>query len=134
MQQQDNQKQQGTTKKNDQLRKPMESQANKPATESQVSSSTPPSTEYNQEKHWANNAKPAVEPTDESVGLSAQDNQQSSQRQAGEDRSKSFGESQIPAGGEVDHSNDDGVIPKENSFPNYSNPSSEAKDKQDYTH
>ena len=56
----------------------------------------------------------------------------------GEDRSKSFGESAVPAGGEVDHSDDDGVIPKENSFPNYNNPAGQAKgqvkDKQDYTH
>ena len=191
--QQDNQNQQGN-KRADQLRKPMESQANKPAMDRPTSDSetgsdrrtdgqNPPTTDYNQEKHWVadKGQKTSMQAQSQTNGQTqigiqqdfkrqqdagdvqanqAQESGQNyqseegvvSQRQAGiadqqqrsgavpqqqsnrptEDRSKSFGESEVPAGGEVDHSDDDGVIPKENSFPNFSNPSGQAK--EDYTH
>jgi hypothetical protein len=60
--------------------------------------------------------------------------QQHSSKSKSEDRSKSFGESAMPAGSEVKKNDEDGVIPKENSFPNYESSVDDDDDNHNYTH
>ena len=88
---------------------------------------TPPADDpsQNQAAKWVDSQKSEGQQTPQPGQRPAQ--------QAGEDRSKSFGESSNLSGGNSEEQDDADMIPKENSFPQYKQAGNPKEKSQDYT-